>query len=348
LFEPAATRIPGELAGGFETPAGFLIIQRLQKKGKRTLMRRAKITIVGAGNVGATAAHWAVAKELGDVVLLDIPETKGMPAGKALDLYQASPIEGVDCRITGATSYEPTAGSDVVIITAGIPRKPGMSRDDLIATNTNIVRTVAENVAKHSPEAVLIVVSNPLDAMVYVAWKASGFPTQRVVGQAGVLDTARYRAFLAAEIGCSVEDVQALLLGGHGDDMVPLARYTFAGGIPITQLVKKDRLEEIIKRTRNGGAEIVQLLEKGSAYYAPAAAAVQMAESIIKDKKRILPCAAYCEKEYGIGGYFVGVPCVLGTRGVEKVIEIELDEAEGKMFQSSVQHVRDLVKSVKM
>ena len=311
-------------------------------------MRRAKIAIVGAGNVGATAAHWAAAKELGDVVLIDIPETKGMPAGKALDLYQATPIEGVDSRIIGATSYEPSGGSDVVIITAGIPRKPGMSRDDLIATNTNIVRSVSENVAKYSPESVLIVVSNPLDAMVYVAWKASGFPTHRVVGQAGVLDTARYRAFLAAEIGCSVEDVQALLLGGHGDDMVPLARYTSAGGIPITQLVKKDRLDEIIKRTRSGGAEIVSLLEKGSAYYAPAAAAVQMAEAIIKDKKRILPCAAYCEKEYGIGGYFVGVPCVLGSRGVEKVIEIELDEAESKMFQGSVQHVKDLVKNVKI
>jgi malate dehydrogenase len=311
-------------------------------------MRRAKISIIGAGNVGATAAHWAASKELGDIVLVDIPLTKGMPAGKALDLYQASPIEGFDSRIVGATDYAPTDGSDVVIITAGIPRKPGMSRDDLIATNTQIVREVAQNVAKHSPKAVLIVVSNPLDAMVYVAWKASGFAPAQVVGQAGVLDTARYRAFLAAEIGCSVEDVQALLLGGHGDDMVPLARYTFAGGIPITQLVKKDRLDEIIKRTRNGGAEIVALLEKGSAYYAPAAASVQMAESIIRDKKRILPCAAFCDKEYNVGGYFVGVPCVLGSAGVERIIEIEMDEAERQMFQSSVQHVRDLVKVVKM
>jgi malate dehydrogenase len=311
-------------------------------------MRRAKISIIGAGNVGATAAHWAASKELGDVVLVDIPAAKGMPAGKALDLYQSSPIEGFDRRITGATEYGPTEGSDVVIITAGIPRKPGMSRDDLIATNTQIVRDVSQNVAKHSPNAVLIVVSNPLDAMVYVAWKASGFETKKVMGQAGVLDTARYRAFLASEIGCSVEDVQALLLGGHGDDMVPLARYTFAGGIPITQLVKKERLEEIIKRTRNGGAEIVQLLEKGSAFYAPAAASVQMAESVIKDKKRILPCAAYCEKEYNIGGFFVGVPCVLGTAGVERIIEIEMDEAEKQMFQTSVQHVKDLVKSVKM
>jgi malate dehydrogenase len=223
-----------------------------------------------------------------------------------------------------------------------------MSRDDLLNINTSIVKSVAQEVAKHSPNAVLIVVSNPLDAMVYVAWKASGFPTKRVIGQAGVLDTARYRAFLAMEIGCSVEDVQALLLGGHGDDMVPLTRYTFAGGIPIAQLIKKDRLEEIIKRTRGGGAEIVSLLKTGSAYYAPASATVAMAESIIRDKKRILPCAAYCEKEYGIGGYFVGVPCVLGKDGVEKVIEIEMDESERRMFQSSVEHVKELVKAVKV
>src|ERR671912_342561 len=311
-------------------------------------MRRAKISIIGAGNVGATCAHWAVAQELGDVVLVDIPQVEGMPQGKALDLFEASPVVGVDAKITGATSYEPTANSDVVIVTAGIARKPGMSRDDLIATNTGIVKQVAEQVARHSPSAVMIVVSNPLDAMVYVAWKASGFPTKRVMGQAGVLDVARYRSFLAMEVGCSVEDVHALLMGGHGDDMVPLTRYTFAGGIPITQLVKPDRLDEIIKRARNGGAEIVQLLKTGSAYYAPAAATVQMAESIIKDKKRILPCAAYCEKEYGIGGYFVGVPCVLGTAGVEKVIEIEMDDEERKMFQSSVDHVKELVKVVKM
>src|SRR5437764_1658321 len=245
-------------------------------------MRRAKISIVGAGNVGATAAHWAASKELGDIVLVDIPEIPDpkepgkkvpntQPAGKALDLYESSPIEGFDCRIIGATSYEPTAGSDVVIVTAGVARKPGMSRDDLININTGIVKNVAENVAKHSPQAVLIVVSNPLDAMVYVAWKSSGFPTKRIVGQAGVLDTARYRSFLAAEIGCSVEDVHALLLGGHGDDMVPLKRYTSAGGIPITQLVKPDRLEQIVSRTRKRGGEIVALM-KTSAYYAPRAA----------------------------------------------------------------------------
>jgi malate dehydrogenase len=311
-------------------------------------MRRAKISIIGAGNVGATAAHWAASKELGDIVLVDIPQVDGMPQGKALDLYQASPVEGFDAKIIGATNYEPTAGSDVVIVTAGVARKPGMSRDDLINTNTAIVSQVAKNVANFSPEAVMIVVSNPLDAMVYVAWKASGFPTQRVIGQAGVLDSARYRAFLAAEIGCSVEDVHALLLGGHGDDMVPLLRYTFAGGIPITQLIKKDRLDEIVKRTRGGGAEIVGLLKTGSAYYAPASATVAMAESIIKDKKRILACAAYCQKEYGIGGYFVGVPCVLGSAGVERIIEVEMDEAEKKMFQTSVDHVKELVKTVKM
>ena len=322
-------------------------------------MRRAKISIIGAGNVGATAAHWAAAKELGDIVLLDIaelpdpkdPNTKipnTAPAGKALDLYESTPVEGVDSKITGTTNYADTAGSDVVIITAGIPRKPGLSRDDLIATNTTIVAEDSAKVAKASPEAVLIVVSNPLDAMVYVAWKASGFKPHKVLGQAGVLDTARYRSFLAAEIGCSVEDVQALLLGGHGDDMVPLARYTFAGGIPINQLVKPDRLAQIIQRARDGGAEIVKLLRTGSAYYAPAAATIQMAESIIKDKKRILPCAAYCEQEYGIGGYFVGVPVVLGTNGVERVIEIELDEAERKAFNTSVDHVKELVKTVKM
>src|SRR5688572_26599274 len=311
-------------------------------------MRRPKISIIGAGNVGASAAVWAAQKELGDIALIDVPQTEGMPAGKSLDLFQASPIEGFDCRITGATSYEPTSESDVVIITAGVARKPGMSRDDLLNINTSIVKSVAQEVAKYSPNAVMIVVSNPLDAMVYVAWKSSGFPTKRVIGQAGVLDTARYRSFLAMEIGCSVEDVQALLLGGHGDDMVPLPRYTFAGGIPITQLVKKDRLDAIIDRARKGGAEIVGLLKTGSAYYAPAAATVQMAEAVIRDKKRILPAAVYCDKEYGVGGYFVGVPALIGTDGVERIIEIELDDNERKMFQCSVDHVKELVAAVKM
>ncbi len=324
-------------------------------------MRRAKISIIGAGNVGATCAHWAASKELGDIVLLDIPEItitekdgtqkkvpNTAPQGKALDLYEASPVEGFDAKITGTSDYKDTADSDVVIVTAGLPRKPGMSRDDLIAINTGIVKEVAANVAKHSPNAVMIVVSNPLDAMVYVAWKASGFPTHRIIGQAGVLDVARYRSFLAAEVGCSVEDVQALLLGGHGDDMVPLTRYTSAGGVPITQLIKPEKLEEIVKRARNGGAEIVNLLKTGSAYYAPASATVAMAESIIKDKKRILPAAAYCDKQYGIGGFFVGVPCVLGSGGVERIIEVELDENEKKMFATSVDHVKELVKVVKM
>ncbi len=303
-------------------------------------MSRRKITVVGAGNVGATTAQRLAERDYADVVLVDIVE--GMPQGKALDLNQSGPIIGYEPNMVGTNGYEETAGSEIVVITAGIPRKPGMSRDDLININTGIVKQVAESIAKHAPQAVMIVVSNPLDAMVYVAWKASGFPTKRIVGQAGVLDTARYRSFLAQEVGCSVEDVQALLLGGHGDDMVPLKRYTSAGGIPITQLVKPDRLEEIIKRARNGGAEIVALLKTGSAYYAPAAATIQMAESIIKDKKRILPCAAYCDKEYGIGGYFVGVPCVLGTDGVERIIEIDLDRAERAIFEKSVDAVRTL------
>src|SRR4051794_15643717 len=231
-------------------PALLIILPRTRDKGS-SHMRRAKISIIGAGNVGATCAHWAASKELGDIVLVDIPQVEGMPQGKALDLFESSPIEGFDSRIIGTTSYDATQDSDVVIVTAGIARKPGMSRDDLIATNTNIVKSVAQSVAKTSPDAVMIVVSNPLDAMVYVAWKASGFPTKRILGQAGVLDVARYRSFLAMEVGCSVEDVHALLLGGHGDDMVPLVRYTFAGGIPISQLVKKDRLDEIVKRARN-------------------------------------------------------------------------------------------------
>jgi len=311
-------------------------------------MRRAKISIIGAGNVGATCAHWAAAKELGDIVLVDIPQVEGMPQGKALDLFQASPVEGFDSKIIGATTYEPTAGSDVVIVTAGVARKPGMSRDDLININTGIVKSVAESVAKWSPNAIMLVVSNPLDAMVYVAWRASGFDPKKVIGQAGVLDAARYRAFLAMEIGCSVEDIHALLLGGHGDDMVPLKRYAFAGGIPITQLIKPDRLEQIVDRTRKGGAEIVGLLKTGSAYYAPASSTVAMTEAIIRAKKSILACAAYCEKEYRVGGYFVGVPCVLGTDGVEKIIEVELDEEEKAMFQTSVDHVKELVKAVKM
>ncbi len=279
-------------------------------------MRRAKITIIGAGNVGATTAHWCAAAELGDIVLLDIPQTEGMPAGKALDLMQASPIMGFDAKITGTTNYADTEASDVVVITAGIPRKPGMSRDDLLATNARIVGAVATEIKRTSPDAVLIVVSNPLDAMVQRAWQVSGFPPARVLGQAGVLDTARYRAFLAMELGVSVEDISALLMGGHGDTMVPMPSCTSVGGIPVTQLLDRKRLDEIVARTRNGGAEIVGLLKTGSAYYAPAAATTQMVEAIVRDKRRLIPCAAYCDKEYGVGGFFVGVPVILGSGGV--------------------------------
>jgi malate dehydrogenase len=306
------------------------------------MLNRRKIGIVGAGNVGASCAVWAASKELGDVVLLDIPEFADKTAGKALDLAQCAPLERFDCRIVGTADYADLAGCDVVVITAGIPRKPGMSRDDLVQTNVKIVGSVAERVARAAPQAVLIVVSNPLDAMVYTAWKKSGFPTNRVVGQAGCLDIARYRTFIALELGCSVEDITALLMGGHGDDMVPLPRYTSVAGIPVTQLIPPARLEAIIERTKNGGGELVKLMGT-SAYYAPAAGTLQMVEAIVKDKKRILPCAAYCTKEYGVGGAFVGVPCVLGGNGVERVIEVELTEPERKLFQTSVAHVRELV-----
>jgi malate dehydrogenase len=306
-------------------------------------MRRAKITIIGAGNVGATTAHWCAAAELGDIVLLDIPQTESMPKGKALDLMQSSPIVGFDLNIVGTTSYADTAKSDVVVITAGIPRKPGMSRDDLLATNAKIVGAVALEIKATSPEAILIVVSNPLDAMVQRAWQVSGFPTHRVLGQAGVLDTARYRTFLAMELGVSVEDVSALLMGGHGDTMVPMPSCTSVGGIPVTRLLDEKRLQEIVERARHGGAEIVSLLKTGSAYYAPAAAVTQMVEAIVRDKKRLIPCAAYCNQEYGVGGYFVGVPVVLGSGGVERVIELELTSQERSDFQKSVDAVKELV-----
>src|SRR6185503_6486165 len=302
-------------------------------------MARAKITIVGAGNVGATCAHWCAAAELGDIVLVDIPATENMPKGKALDLMQASPIVGFDANIIGCTDYGPTAGSDVVVITAGIARKPGMSRDDLLGTNAKIVTSVAEQVKATSPDAVLIVVSNPLDAMVQQVWKVTGFPPRRVCGQAGVLDTARYRTFLAMELGVSVEDVSALLMGGHGDTMVPLPSCTSVGGIPVTQLIEPARLQQIIDRTAKGGGEIVSLLKTGSAYYAPAAATAQMVEAIVRDKKRLIPCAAYCDKEYGVGGYYVGVPVILGAGGVQKIVELELTAQERADFQNSVKAV---------
>ncbi len=309
-------------------------------------LRRHKLTIVGAGNVGATAAHWAAAKELGDIVLVDVID--GVPQGKGLDLFEASPIEGFDSRIVGTTGYEETAGSDVVIITAGLARKPGMSRDDLLAKNTEIVKGVTQEVARRSPEAVLIVVSNPLDAMTYVAQRVSGFPKNRVVGMAGVLDSARMRSFIAAELNVSVEDVTAFVLGGHGNTMVPLPRYSTVAGIPLPALLPRARIDAIVERTRNGGAEIVNLLKTGSAYYAPAAAAVQMAEAILKDKKRILPCAAYLEGEYGVHGYFVGVPVKLGAGGVEQVIEIELTPEERAALQRSVDAVKELVSLIRL
>lgn len=309
-------------------------------------LRRNKITVVGAGFVGATAAHWAAAKELGDVVVVDIIE--GMPQGKGLDLMEAAPVEGFDAEVIGTNDYADTANSDVVIITAGIPRKPGMSRDDLLNTNTNIVKSVTEQVIKNSPEAFLIIVSNPLDAMVYVAHQVSGFPTNRVMGMAGVLDSARFRTFIAMELGVSVKDIQAFVLGGHGDTMVPLPRYTTVSGIPIPDLMPQERIDAIVERTRKGGGEIVSLLKTGSAFYAPSAAAVQMAESILKDQKRILPCAAYCEKEYEVGGYFVGVPAMLGAEGVEKIIEINLTAEEKAAFDNSVAAVKELVASIKL
>ncbi len=305
-------------------------------------MRRAKIAVIGAGNVGATCAHWAAAKELGDIVLLDIPDRDGVAKGKALDLLCCGPIERFDSRVVGTSDYRDIAGSDVVVITAGLPRKPGMSRDDLIETNVKIVKSVSEQVAEHAPQSIVIVVSNPLDAMVYTAWKATGFPTSRIMGQAGALDVARFRAFLAMELGCSIEDISALLLGGHGDDMVPLPRLTSVHGIPITDLLPKEKIDACMDRAKVGGGEIVKLMGT-SAYYAPASGTIQMVEAIVKDKKRIIPSAAYCDREFGVGGYFVGVPAVLGSAGVERIVEFKLLGDEQKLFAESVSHVKDLV-----
>ncbi|MDP9038863.1 MAG: malate dehydrogenase [Acidobacteriota bacterium] len=301
---------------------------------------RKKVTIVGAGNVGATAAHWIAAKELADVVLVDI--TEGVPQGKGLDLMQAMPIEKRDCKITGTNDYAETANSDVVVITAGIPRKPGMSRDDLLNTNYGIMSKVVGEVVKTSPDSIIIVVSNPLDAMAQAAFKQSGFPRERVIGMAGVLDSARFRTFIATELDVSVENVTAFVLGGHGDTMVPLSRYSTVAGIPITELIAPDRLKELETRTANGGAEIVKYLKTGSAYYAPSAAAVEMVEAILKDKKKILPCAAYLEGEYGISGLYVGVPCKLGEKGIEKIIEIKLTAEEQAALNRSADSVREL------
>jgi len=303
-------------------------------------MPRYKVTVVGAGMVGGTLAQRLAERDYADLVLVDIVE--GMPQGKALDITQAGPVYGYDSVVTGSNGYDETDGSDVVIVTSGIPRKPGMSRDDLLKTNAGIVRQVTENVTARSPESILIVVSNPLDAMVTLAHQVSGFPKERVIGMAGVLDSARYRTFIAQELGVSVRDVHGFVLGGHGDSMVPLPRYTTVAGIPLPALMARDRIEAIVDRARNGGAEIVGLLKSGSAFYAPSASVVDMVDSILLDKKRVLPCAAYLEGEYGIQGIFMGVPCVLGARGVEKVLEIELKEDERAALMRSADSVREL------
>jgi malate dehydrogenase len=305
---------------------------------------RKKITVVGAGNVGATAAHWAAASELADVVLVDIVE--GVPDGKALDLLEAMPIIKKDSFVVGGNDYALTQGSDIVIITAGIPRKPGMSRDDLLNTNYKIMSDVVGKVAANSPNCILIIVSNPLDAMAQAAFKQSGFPRERVIGMAGVLDSARFRAFIAQELNVSVENVTAFVLGGHGDTMVPLPRYSTVAGIPITELMDKATLDRLVQRTRDGGAEIVKYLKTGSAFYAPSAAAVEMAEAIIKDKHKILPCAAYLQGEYGINGLFVGVPCKLGSKGIEQIIQIKLTAEEQSELERSAGAVKELVKVI--
>ncbi|MBI2677630.1 MAG: malate dehydrogenase [Candidatus Koribacter versatilis] len=302
---------------------------------------RKKVTIVGSGNVGATAAHWISAKELADVVLIDIVE--GVPQGKALDLLEAMPIEKRDSHVVGTNDYGDTANSDIVVITAGIPRKPGMSRDDLLNTNYKIMQDVVGKVVANSPNCILIVVSNPLDAMAQAAYKISKFNRERVIGMAGVLDSARFRTFIAEDLKVSVENVTAFVLGGHGDTMVPLARYSTVAGIPITELMDKATLDRLVQRTRDGGAEIVKYLKTGSAYYAPSAAVCEMVEAILKDKKKILPCAAYLEGEYGIKGLYVGVPCKLGAKGLEQIIEIKLTAEEQAALQKSADSVKELV-----
>jgi malate dehydrogenase len=307
--------------------------------------KRKKISVIGAGFVGSTCAHWAASKALGDVVLLDVND--GAAKGKALDLYEASPVEGFNAKITGTSDYKDTADSDVVIITAGIPRKPGMSRDDLLATNAKIMKDVCNGVKQYAPNSTVIVVSNPLDAMAFVAKQVLGFPRERVIGMAGVLDGARMRSFIAEAANCSVQDVHAFVLGGHGDTMVPMPRHCSIGGAPLTEVLDKATIDKIVDRTRNGGAEIVALLKTGSAYYAPAASAVQMAEAILQDQKRILPCAAYLQGEYGVKDLFIGVLCRLGGNGMEKVIEIKLNDEERKGLDNSIKAVQDLVAALK-
>lgn len=306
-------------------------------------IKRRKISVIGSGFTGATTALMVAQKELGDVVLLDIPNMEGPTKGKALDMLESTPVQGVDSTITGTSSYEDTKDSDVVVITAGIARKPGMSRDDLVATNAKIMKSVTKEVVKYSPNSYIIVLTNPADAMTYTVYKESGFPKNRVIGQSGVLDTARFRTFVAQELNVSVEDVTGFVLGGHGDDMVPLIRYSAAGGVPLTKLIAPERIEEIVERTRKGGGEIVSLLGNGSAYYAPAASLTQMVEAILKDKKRIIPTIAYLEGEYGQHDLYLGVPTILGGDGIEKVIELDLTEEEKAQLDKSVQSVRNVM-----
>ncbi|MBZ5565729.1 MAG: malate dehydrogenase [Acidobacteriia bacterium] len=305
---------------------------------------RKKVTVVGAGNVGATVAHRLADKQLADIVLIDILE--GIPQGKGLDLLESGPIEGYDVKIKGTNDYKDTAGSDLVVMTAGFPRKPGMSRDDLLKANFDVVKSTIEQVAKHSPDCILIVVTNPLDAMAQTAFKVSGFPKHRVIGMAGVLDTARYRTFIAEALNVSVKDIQGLVLGGHGDTMVPVPSYTTVAGIPIAQLMPKEQLDKIIARTAKGGGEIVNLLKTGSAYYAPSAAVAEMVDAIFNDRKKVLPCAAYLEGEYGIRGLFVGVPCKLGARGIEEIIQIKLTAEEQAALEKSAAAVKELVEII--
>ncbi|UII55151.1 malate dehydrogenase [Cytobacillus spongiae] len=306
-------------------------------------IKRKKISVIGGGFTGATTAFLLAQKELGDVVLVDVPQMENPTKGKALDMLEASPVQGFDANITGTSSYEDTKDSDIVVITAGIARKPGMSRDDLVQTNQKIMKSVTQEIVKYSPNCYIIVLTNPVDAMTYTVYKESGFPKNRVIGQSGVLDTARFRTFVAQELNISVKDITGFVLGGHGDDMVPLVRYSYAGGIPLESLISKDRLDAIVERTRKGGGEIVNLLGNGSAYYAPAAALVEMCEAILKDQRRVLPSIAYLEGEYGYEGIYLGVPTILGAKGIEKVIELELTEQEKTALDQSASSVRQVM-----
>ncbi|EIF14237.1 malate dehydrogenase [Bacillus sp. 5B6] len=315
------------------------------KKEKRIMGKtRSKVSVIGAGFTGATTAFLTAQKELADVVLVDIPQLENPTKGKALDMLEASPVQGFDAKITGTSNYEDTAGSDIVVITAGIARKPGMSRDDLVSTNEKIMRSVTREIVKYSPDCIIVVLTNPVDAMTYAVYKESGFPKERVIGQSGVLDTARFRTFVAEELNLSVKDVTGFVLGGHGDDMVPLVRYSYAGGIPLETLIPKDRLDAIVERTRKGGGEIVNLLGNGSAYYAPAASLTEMVEAILKDQRRVLPTIAYLEGEYGHEGIYLGVPTIIGGNGLEQIIELELTEYEKAQLSKSVESVKNVMK----